>query len=447
MKITSYLLVAVLCVALVTPCMAITVDVGPGKAYTTIAEGVNSASSGDTILIHEGIYSINRSIDVGKGLNIIGDGGNKTIIYTDSPDDISTEEEPAMIYVTADNVVIKNITFIGPCPDVEYQHEHGGTGFGGYREARNAIKVQGAKNVLIDNIYVTMILSDGIRVTDSNEVTIINSKFECAGHDAISAFKSKNVIIDNCRMDEMINTCIRFDGSSQCSVTNSTFLQSLDGTGGGYIELEHTIEDITVSDNVFLPSSDPIWYLAYVEGGNILAENNMLYGARFGETGPYQITGENVVCDSISETYGYGYSGEVSGKVIKFTDDGKDEHESVEKVVTNESCTETIVSNCTEVPESTECEEAVCNTTLTFLDSLCMKYMDFSIESEMSAVNFTTESASDLENAKILMNGTVEEQELGVMYLNAHDLKLQYARDMLNLSQNSSDEIRKRMNV
>jgi hypothetical protein len=443
MKITLYLLVAVLCVALVTTCAAKTVDVGPDQAITTIAEGVNSASSGDTVMIHEGIYSINRSIDVGKSINIIGEGGNKTIIYTDSPDDINTVEEPAMIYVTADNVEIKNITFIGPCPDVDYQHEHGGTGFGGLSEARNAIKVQGAENVLIDNIYVTMILSDGVRVTESYKVTIINSKFECAGHDAISAFKSKNVVIDNCRMDEMINTCVRFDGSSQCSITNSTFMQSLAGTGGGYIELEHTVDDIKVCGNVFLPSSDPIWYLAYAEGGNVLAENNRVYGVSFGETGPYEITGENVVCDSYSETYGYGYNGTVTGKVIKFIDDGKDEHEKV-VVVTNETCIET-ESNCTAVNETTECEESVCNTTVTFLDSLCMKYMDFSIESEMSAVNFTAESASDLENAKVLLNGTVEEQELGMMYLDAHDLKLQYARDMLNMSQNSSDEIRKRM--
>jgi hypothetical protein len=217
-----------------------TINVGDGYTYRTITEGVNAANSGDTILVHAGIYSINSAINVKSGIELRGEGGNKTIIYTDSFSDISSESSPAMLYLNGTkNVQISNFTFLGPAKTKDEQHSNGGTtSIGGLREARNGIKLQGASNVTIHDCYFTLLVSDGIRSSHSSDVNIYSCLFECAGHDSISIFRSSGFIVNNCKFDLMINTCIRFDGATECKVANSTFTQSRTGTGAGYLELE-----------------------------------------------------------------------------------------------------------------------------------------------------------------------------------------------------------------
>ncbi|MEA3558818.1 MAG: hypothetical protein U9R75_06140, partial [Candidatus Thermoplasmatota archaeon] len=56
-----------------------TVDKGGSGTHTTISGAVASASDGDTILIHDGIFNEQVSI-MKNGLTIIGNGVSNTVI-------------------------------------------------------------------------------------------------------------------------------------------------------------------------------------------------------------------------------------------------------------------------------------------------------------------------------------------------------------------------------
>ena len=442
-----------------------TIDVGEGCNYTTIAEGVNAASFGDLVLVHEGIYSINSSILGKTGVSVSGEGGNKTIIYTDSAEDISSENNPAMIYLDGvSGIKISNLTFLGPARTREEQHENGGTSaIGGLREARNGIKLHDASNIIISDCYFTMLYSDAIRNTGAKDVKVFDCEFNSAGHDAISLFNSTG-IIDNCKFNLMINTCIRLDGVTQATIANSTFSQTDAGTGAGFIELENIADNVLITKNVFLESEDPVLWLANPEGGKVQLIDNAFYGVAGPSTsyGPYNITvRNNTQYASVRDwaSMGYGYSEEVTTEetteettenVIKWVDDGKDEHCSEEVVVSAvNSSVETINETTIEIVNIiTEGNSTINSTAVnnTVLNNICAMYLDFSSENALTAAIVTNESVVDIEQAKILLNGSEEEQVLGQKYIQSSELKLQYAQDMLNLSQDSIKELKGKLN-
>lgn len=449
MKTIGYFM-AVLCIfSLVGTGAAAQIEVGDGLEYRTIADAVNAAESGDIILVKEGVYSIDDSIFLKKDITICGAGVNKTVIYTDSKTDISSASNPAMLVCKGvSNVTICNLTFKGPATSLSDQHDNGGTSkIGGLKEARNSIKLDNAKNIKVHDCYFTALYGDGIRISNTEGVTIYNCIFDCAGHDSISVYKSQNVKMNNCKFNMMINTCVRFYNAENCALTNSTFTQSIRGTGAGYIELEGTVNNVAVSRNVFLNSSDPVMFTANTRGGKVVVNDNILYGVSGLKTSytPYDVTLANNNVYKTEQNWtemGYGYNG---GAI----DDGIDVPENVtEETVTIDEVVDDVESELEVV--FTELENCTENCTVTneTIDDLTAKYFDFSSKQTETALILAYESANDLQQAKALMNNTTEEEkELGKKYLEASKLKLQYAQDMLNLSREGLDEVKNRMNV
>lgn len=434
---------AVLCIfSLVGTGAAAQIEVGDGQEYRTIADAVNAAESGDIILVKEGVYSIDDSIFLKNNTTICGAGVNKTVIYTDSKTDISSASNPAMLVCKGvSNVTICNLTLKGPATSLDDQHRNGGTSkIGGLKEARNGIKLDNAKNIKVHDCYFTALYGDGIRISKTEGVNIYNCIFDSAGHDSISIYKSQNVKMNNCKFNMMINTCVRFYNAENCTLTNSTFTQSIRGTGAGYIELEGTVNNVAVSRNVFLTSSDPVIFTANPRGGKaVVVNDNILYGVS-GLKASYAPYDATLVDNDVYETelnwteMGYGYNG---GAI----DDGIDVPENAtEETITVEEVLGDVESELVEV--FTELEN------IQFFDDLTVKYIDFSSEQSKTASVLVNESANDLQQAKALMNNTTEEEkELGKKYLEASKLKLQYAQDMLNLSREGLDEAKNRMNV
>ncbi|UGV41783.1 hypothetical protein J7W08_05780 [Methanococcoides orientis] len=74
------LLILLSCIGTVS---AATITVGDnGQNFTTISDAVFNASSGDTILVSDGIYTEN--IDVNKALTIISENGSTTTVIQSS---------------------------------------------------------------------------------------------------------------------------------------------------------------------------------------------------------------------------------------------------------------------------------------------------------------------------------------------------------------------------
>ncbi len=416
----------------VCPASAKTLEVGDNCTYQTIQAGINAASAGDTISIHAGTYSIDSSIIPKSNLIISGDSQGQTIIYTNSFSDINSKSNPAMIFLNGvSGVTIHDIIFKGPAISLQHQHENGGTtSIGGLREARNGIKVQNSQNIKIYDCKFTLLLSDGIRITGASNIAIENCIFDCAGHDSISTFRSNKVKINNCLLNQMINTCVRIYNTEDCSITSSTFKQSISGTGAGYIELEGTANKVTISKNIFTASTDPVLFIANPSSGSVSITDNALYkvsGLRSSYS-PYSVSQQNnQVYSSIPEGYGY----QSSSKYISITE-GKETHEEETPSLPEEN-TSTVCENCTTTTENETCEDEIGFIASDFCTSLTANYIDFSAEQTETASILANESSEDLQEAKILLNGTEEQQELGVKYLEVADLKIKYAQELLNL--------------
>jgi len=442
-SVLASLLVLLAALLTVCPASAKTLEIGQNCTYQTIQDGINAAEEGDTILIQAGTYSIDSSIIPKNNIIISGDTQGQTIIYTDSFTDCSSSSNPAMIFCNGvSGVTIHDIIFQGPAKTLQHQHENGGTtSIGGLREARNGIKIQNSKNINVYNCKFTLLLSDGIRITQSSNIDIENCIFDCAGHDSISTFKSQKVKINNCVLNQMINTCVRIYNSDSIAVTNSTFKQSMEGTGAGYIELEGRADNVAVNHNLFTASTEPVFFSAYSSGGKITVNDNALYGVENlrASYAPYEMTQANnaVFSDSLDfAEMGYGYNAS-SPDLISLADSWAGEADE----------TEDLYNNSTALPENNSCEQEIGFTLSTLFDSTTANYIDYSTEQAQTASILANESTEDLSKAKLLLNGTAEDRKLGEKYLEAGQLKIQYAQELLNLSSQGLNEAKGQNNT
>ena len=464
MKWHSIILVTLCIFASIGLSMAATIDVGNEYECKTIQAGVNAASAGDTVLVHAGTHSIDKSIMAKSDITIKG-VGRDTIIYTDDFDDIADSTNMAMIYLNGvSNVEICDLSFVGPADDLRDQHENGGISLGGLREARNAIMVRNSNNIDIHNIYVSLILSDGVRISGSEDINVYDSEFNCAGHDAVSVFRSSETTVNNCYINIMINTGIRYDGSKNCVVSNCTFEQSLSGTGAGYIELEHEADEILIANNVFLKSEDPVLWTVYAMGGDIVVRDNAIYqceGIR-SSYAPFNVVSENnIQFASVRDwaALGYGYNKSVPStfakpgiKLPKVSDSsskvtGLDNTASVTDgsgviypvdVEPVEVCDAEgfEIENCSNecIPENCSISIETGSTVLLDLREIARAYLNLNTENLNVSISLMQSGNNDTVKASELINGTAEEQLLSTRVLESSKIKLKCAQDLLNLS-------------
>lgn len=439
MKKTLTLLLVLALTCTVLPTQAKTIEVGSNSTYKTIQDAINAAEEGDIINVHSGTYSIDKSLFLKSGIELSGDQLGQTILYTDSIEDINSAENPAMLYCHGvSNVVIHDIVFKGPAKTLQEQHEKGGTNaIGGLREARNGIKIEDSNNIKIYNTRYTMLLSDGIRIANSKNIIIYDCIIDSSGHDSISNFRSSGVTIYNCLFSQMINTCVRVDNSESISISNCTFKQALPGTGAGYIELEHKADKVSITNNLFTKSTDPIIFTAYPEGGNIEINNNAYANTMSIQDNypPYTVTQKNNIPttelnSASSSNYGYAPNNKLKNIPVESIKTSQKNNSVQNENITSENATlnETLyISDINTTEGNAEGENIFINPyTLSFV-----------IEQTDSAANISREANRDLLTAKSLMNGTTQEKQLSEKYIKASELKIQYAKELLNMSEQS----------
>jgi len=205
----------------------------------TINEGVNNASSGDTVFVYSGEY--NESITVNKPLNITGESKHTTSVGNVGYEDI--------FYISSDNVAINNFT-------------------------------------LENSNY------DGIRIWESDFVSIHNiiSKNNYRG---IYCRSSSNCMIEN---NECYNNNVGVDieGSSSIQIKNNIIQSNINYSFG--IILVQSYENICIISNNISNTTFGLWAPSceLIEITNNIFINNSEYGIKFEEVFNCTIT-KNVI--------------------------------------------------------------------------------------------------------------------------------------------------------
>lgn len=175
-KYNLTILISLLLITEIKSVEAKLIKVGKSEQIKSIKEAIKSSSSGDHILVKEGIYK-EGNILIDKKLLITGE--NDPIL------DGQTKYE--ILTIKADNVTVKGLTFKD-------------SGTSNIKDLA-AIKIQSSKNCTIEN---NQLLNSffGIYLADSEKCAIKNNKIvghaetESSSANAIHIWKSNNITID-----------------------------------------------------------------------------------------------------------------------------------------------------------------------------------------------------------------------------------------------------------
>lgn len=259
-----------------------TINVGPGYTYTTISSGVAAASSGDTVYVHAGTYTLHSPVTLKSGITIHGDGYNNTFVYGPDYTDWQTDSTSALFQATScSNVNIYGFKFIGSEEDVNDIHTvKGGPSGDDGRETHQAIRLWSCTNVFVHDCYGTLLYSDFIRTSSCNGLYVYNCIINTHGHDGGQLYNSRNILWYNNYVSTVNNCGVRF---SQCSGGNltcyrNTFTNGLSNSGWAGVQVQGSTKDLYIAKNVFTRMTDNTNIIGYsFSGSNITATNNIGY--------------------------------------------------------------------------------------------------------------------------------------------------------------------------
>jgi hypothetical protein len=277
MNFSKTLLVSfILLLAIASCASAKTVDVGTGYTYSTISAGMAAASSGDSVHIHAGTYTISNSVILKSGVTVYGDGYNTTTVQASGKSSFANEANPAHFYGSGvSNVNIYGIKFKGPASSISDIHDEGQTYYGGHDEYHAAVKLYNCNNIRIHDCYATLLLSDFVRCSGSSYIYIYNNVINTCGHDGAQLFNSRNLLFTNNYVNIMINCGVRFSGCTNGTASYNTFTNALSGSGWCCVQLQGSTSGVTVTKNVFTRTSDnyPCAGYSYAGSGSTITNN------------------------------------------------------------------------------------------------------------------------------------------------------------------------------
>jgi parallel beta-helix repeat protein len=203
--------------------------------YTSIQEAINSANSGDTIFIKNGLYNVTHyasydAIVIDKSISLVGES-NQTIISTEY-----WKYTSALIGVKSDDVTISGLTLING------GRSHGiDIGGSKCRVTNNQldcmIQVSGKNNLISGNSISNVTFFGGIMCEHDDSAIIINNT------------------IANCRD----SAGIWIDDSNNTTLKQNKIMNCGDGiTIGFYLDLGYKTNNTLAQDNILMSNGNGI---------------------------------------------------------------------------------------------------------------------------------------------------------------------------------------------
>jgi hypothetical protein len=327
----TILLFLLTCILLTGTACAATIDVGSGYTYTTPGAGLAAASSGDRVHVHAGTYTISSALLVPSGVTFYGDGYANTILKMSSPTALSTDSNPAIVYINGkSNVEVYGFTFHGNGGSLAVMHDINND----YRNYCSGIKIKSSSGTTIHDCYFTLTYGDSIRSGSGNSDTYIyNCQMLTPGHDGVNMYYGSDWRMSNCIVNTFINAGMRMEGVNGAEVDHCTFYSDTDSGSGGVEMLREVGTGINIHHNVFrnMHNSNGVGIFTYsASSGNAVIANNIFYdcpggyitcsGITYTDTGNQK--GASSSTDWTAAGYGYNPAGVVSGGSSGDTDSG-----------------------------------------------------------------------------------------------------------------------------
>ena len=256
---------------------AATIHVGSGYTYSTIQSGIAAASSGDTVYVHPGTYTVTSKITLKSGIILHGDGNN-TIIHGTSTSGGVINSNTSQGWI--EGISVSNVEIYG----FKFTSTATSTNDGGHGEARNIIMLRNSNTIKIHDCYIQKYqYNDFVKSHAGTNIQVYNNGGQC-GHDFIEFLSgSKNCRAYNNNIMICVNSGFRTDGQSTGvfdTRIDHNFFTGVGGSGWCCLESQLKQSNTTADHNIFynfMGSSGRDYVVGNVgASGSYLVQNNVI---------------------------------------------------------------------------------------------------------------------------------------------------------------------------
>jgi len=200
-------------------------------AFTTIADAIAQATAGDVIQVHPGTYSGSFTID--RDIELAGVGSHEDIMLT--------TERDSVIIISANSVIMKNLTVIGKVRTQPVIHIKSGNC------DMKFCSIEGGKY--------------GIAVDSGSRVAVANSSIADCERGAIFGKEALDVVLDNSLIERIGGSGVITENCHEVRILHSTFSDTtphaIESIGTGLFEVVDT-EFASISHAQILDNYKPI---------------------------------------------------------------------------------------------------------------------------------------------------------------------------------------------
>jgi hypothetical protein len=264
-----------------------TINVGPGKTYTTIQSGIDAAVNGDTVLVAPGTYDEHISFK-GKAITVTSSGG--AAVTTINGGNIGGMATVLFVNHEQRDSIISNLTITGGGDTIFAGASDGGIYVGGDDAYTNSaaptiqnniitanycanIDVEAAAPAILNN-EISGLLQD-LQGTQGEDYCTANAAIFLGGTPNFSAYKGSTVA-GNTIENNLTGTGIYQFAASNSVITNNIIRKNVSYSVGSAFDEENSFNTTLVQNLIYGNTSDCAGAISFLEPSILIANNTIV---------------------------------------------------------------------------------------------------------------------------------------------------------------------------
>jgi hypothetical protein len=280
----------------------VTIQVGPGQAFTTIQSGINAANNGDTVMVAPGTYNENINFN-GKAIIVTSSGGAASTIINGG----NTPGVATVIFANGETSasVISGFTITGGGDTIYTGRSDGGVYvfFGASPTIQgNTIAANYCHNIDVEGGNASILNNEVSGVLQSNIGSGPNLSY-CTFGGGINIERAgflipaATTVIGNTVENNLTGSGINLLGTNTVLIMNNTIRNNNSGETGSAISTLSSLDTAIVQNLIYNNTSSCGGAIAFDENSTLIANNTLVNNVVTPELG----TGSN--CIFIAQIY------------------------------------------------------------------------------------------------------------------------------------------------